>query len=95
MKNFLILALAAAAVASAQVGFDLRLRLHDFGVGLFALAAYTPIAVTIVGMSNPKQLADYRSGKDKLFGFFVGQVMRASQGQANPKVVNDILKQKL
>ncbi len=37
----------------------------------------------------------YRAGNDKLFGFFVGQVMKASQGKANPKVVNEILKQKL
>ncbi|MCC7344326.1 MAG: Asp-tRNA(Asn)/Glu-tRNA(Gln) amidotransferase subunit GatB [Deltaproteobacteria bacterium] len=44
---------------------------------------------------NPKNLADYRSGKDKLFGFFVGQTMKALGGKANPKVVNDILIQKL
>lgn len=45
--------------------------------------------------ANPGQVADYRSGKDKLFGFFVGQVMKASKGQANPAQVNDILKNKL
>jgi len=45
--------------------------------------------------NNPKQLADYRSGKDKLFGFFVGQVMKVSQGKANPNLVNELLKQKL
>ena len=45
--------------------------------------------------SNPEQLEQYRSGKDRLFGFFVGQVMQASQGKANPKQVNDILKSKL
>jgi aspartyl-tRNA(Asn)/glutamyl-tRNA(Gln) amidotransferase subunit B len=45
--------------------------------------------------SNPEQLEQYRSGKDRLFGFFVGQVMKASQGKANPKQVNDILKSKL
>ena len=45
--------------------------------------------------NNPKQLDQYRSGKDRLFGFFVGQVMKASQGKANPKQVNDILKSKL
>src|SRR5690606_20949070 len=44
---------------------------------------------------HPEQLADYRSGKDKLFGFFVGQVMKASKGKANPGLVNDLLKQKL
>jgi aspartyl-tRNA(Asn)/glutamyl-tRNA(Gln) amidotransferase subunit B len=45
--------------------------------------------------ANPKQLADYRSGKDKLFGFFVGQVMKATGGKANPAQVNDLLKSKL
>ena len=44
---------------------------------------------------NPGQLADYRSGKDKLFGFFVGQVMKATGGKANPAAVNGILKAKL
>ena len=45
--------------------------------------------------ANPKQLADYRSGKDKLFGFFVGQVMKVTAGKANPGQVNDLLKKKL
>jgi aspartyl-tRNA(Asn)/glutamyl-tRNA(Gln) amidotransferase subunit B len=45
--------------------------------------------------ANPKQLADYRSGKDKLFGFFVGQVMKSTGGKANPAQVNDLLKRKL
>ncbi len=44
---------------------------------------------------NPQMLADYKSGKDKLFGFFVGQVMKESKGQANPAVVNELLKNKL
>jgi aspartyl-tRNA(Asn)/glutamyl-tRNA(Gln) amidotransferase subunit B len=45
--------------------------------------------------ANPKQLADYRAGKDKLFGFFVGQVMKATQGKANPAQLNELLKAKL
>jgi aspartyl-tRNA(Asn)/glutamyl-tRNA(Gln) amidotransferase subunit B len=45
--------------------------------------------------ANPNQLKDYRGGKDKLFGFFVGQVMKATQGKANPQVVNDLLKKML
>ena len=44
---------------------------------------------------NPKQLAQYRDGKEKLFGFFVGQVMKLTQGKANPQQVNELLKQKL
>jgi aspartyl-tRNA(Asn)/glutamyl-tRNA(Gln) amidotransferase subunit B len=45
--------------------------------------------------ANPGQLADYRSGKDKLFGFFVGQVMKATGGKANPAQVNELLKRML
>ena len=41
------------------------------------------------------KVEEYRSGKDKLFGFFVGQVMQASKGKANPGVVNEILLKKL
>ena len=44
---------------------------------------------------NASKVAEFRNGKDKLFGFFVGQVMKKSQGKANPKLVNDLLKDKL
>ena len=42
--------------------------------------------------SNPDQVSAYKNGKDKLFGFFVGQVMKETQGKANPKSVNEILR---
>ena len=45
--------------------------------------------------ANPGQVADYRGGKDKLMSFFVGQVMRASKGKANPAELNSLLKKKL
>jgi aspartyl-tRNA(Asn)/glutamyl-tRNA(Gln) amidotransferase subunit B len=45
--------------------------------------------------ANPTQLAQYRGGKEKLFGFFVGQVMKATQGKANPQLINDLLKKML
>jgi aspartyl-tRNA(Asn)/glutamyl-tRNA(Gln) amidotransferase subunit B len=45
--------------------------------------------------SNQNQVTAYRGGNEKLFGFFVGQVMKASQGKANPKIVNDVLKRRL
>lgn len=45
--------------------------------------------------SNPGQVAEFVGGKDKLFGFFVGQTMKAMKGQGNPKVINDILVKKL
>ena len=52
-------------------------------------------AIDAVMAANPGQLADYRGGKDKLFGFFVGQVMKATQGKANPARLNELLKKKL
>lgn len=45
--------------------------------------------------ANPEKVAEYRGGKDKLIGWFVGQTMRASQGKANPGMLNDLLKKKL
>ena len=41
---------------------------------------------------NIEQVEEYRSGKEKVFGFFVGQVMKESKGKANPKIVNEILR---
>ena len=45
--------------------------------------------------ANPAQVAEYRSGKEKVFGFFVGLAMKASKGKANPAQMNEILKRKL
>jgi aspartyl-tRNA(Asn)/glutamyl-tRNA(Gln) amidotransferase subunit B len=52
-------------------------------------------AVDQVLAANPKELEAYRKGKEKLFGFFVGQVMKATQGKANPQMVNELLKKKM
>jgi aspartyl-tRNA(Asn)/glutamyl-tRNA(Gln) amidotransferase subunit B len=52
-------------------------------------------AIEEVMAKSPGQLAEYRAGKDKLFGFFVGQVMKATQGKANPAQLNELLKKKL
>ncbi|MCC7426749.1 MAG: Asp-tRNA(Asn)/Glu-tRNA(Gln) amidotransferase subunit GatB [Alphaproteobacteria bacterium] len=52
-------------------------------------------AVDAVMAKNADKVAEYRSGKDKLFGFFVGQVMKAMAGKGNPALVNDVLKKKL
>ena len=48
----------------------------------------------IIG-GNPAQVEQYRSGREKVFGFFVGQVMKATQGKANPRLINDLLKKML
>jgi aspartyl-tRNA(Asn)/glutamyl-tRNA(Gln) amidotransferase subunit B len=56
--------------------------------------AIEEIIMTVIN-ENPSQVEAYLSGKDKLFGFFVGQVMKLTEGKANPKAVNSILKDKL
>ncbi len=52
-------------------------------------------AIADILAKNPDKVSEFKSGKDKLFGFFVGQVMKATQGKANPAMVNDLLKKKL
>ncbi|MGB1547036.1 MAG: Asp-tRNA(Asn)/Glu-tRNA(Gln) amidotransferase subunit GatB [Alphaproteobacteria bacterium] len=56
-------------------------------------AIETVIAEVLAG--EAEKVAEYKGGKEKLFGYFVGQVMKATQGKANPKLVNEILKKKL
>ena len=56
--------------------------------------AIEEIIMTVIS-ENPSQVKAYLDGKDKLFGFFVGQVMKLTEGKANPKAVNSILKDKL
>jgi len=65
--------------------------------GLIQITDTGAIEEAIEGVlaSNPSQLEEYRQGKEKLFGFFVGQVMKITKGKANPKLVNECLKKKL
>ena len=65
--------------------------------GLRQVTDAGPIAAAIdaVLAANADKVAEYRSGRDKLYGFFVGQIMRATQGKASPSLVNELLKQKL
>jgi aspartyl-tRNA(Asn)/glutamyl-tRNA(Gln) amidotransferase subunit B len=66
-------------------------------MGLAQVSDQASLAAVIdqVLASNPKQLAEYRSGKTKVLGFFVGQVMKETKGQANPQIVNELLLKKL
>jgi len=65
--------------------------------GLVQISDSSAIEEIIVGVisNNPKEVEAYKGGKSKLLGFFVGQVMQATGGQANPQMVNAILKEKL
>ena len=56
---------------------------------------HIPVLLDEVIAANPSQVAEYQSGKDKLIGYFVGQVMQKTGGKANPGQVNQILKSKL
>lgn len=53
-----------------------------------------PVIEDIIG-ANPKVVEDYKNGKDKAFGFFVGQIMKSTRGQANPTLVNQLLQERL
>ncbi len=65
--------------------------------GLVQITDEVALAETIAEIieKNPEQVAQYRAGKEKVFGFFVGQVMKATQGKANPQLINDLLKKML
>ena len=69
--------------------------IEEQGLAQLSDAAEIEKIVTDVLASNPEQLAAYRAGKEALFGFFVGQVMKASKGKANPKVAGELLRAKL
>ncbi len=66
-------------------------------LGLVQISDETALEATIrkILAANPRQLSDYCSGKEKLFGYFVGQVMKETRGQANPQLVNELLKRLL
>ncbi len=65
--------------------------------GLMQVSDETALEKTIQEVldANPEQVAQYRAGREKVFGFFVGQVMKATNGKANPQLVNEILRRKI
>jgi aspartyl-tRNA(Asn)/glutamyl-tRNA(Gln) amidotransferase subunit B len=85
-------AFTAALAASGDEGFSADRYLGD---GQITDASELESLVDQVLTENPEQVADYRGGKEGLLGFFVGQVMRQTEGRANPKLVNDLLRKKL
>jgi aspartyl-tRNA(Asn)/glutamyl-tRNA(Gln) amidotransferase subunit B len=76
-------------------GADADSVIADKGLKQISDPAAIETAIDAVIAKSPGQLADYRAGKDKLFGYFVGQVMKATGGKANPAQLNDLLKKKL
>jgi len=91
---------------SGKIAKDVFLAMWDEGQDADAIIAARGLrqitddgsieqAIAAVLTAHPGQLADYRSGKDKLFGFFIGQVMKATQGKANPDRLNQLLRKAL
>jgi aspartyl-tRNA(Asn)/glutamyl-tRNA(Gln) amidotransferase subunit B len=87
-RNVFIEALAA----SGEAGFSADRYLAD---GLVADVSELEPLIERILASNEEQVAAYRGGKEGLLGFFVGQVMKETQGKADPKVVNELLREKL
>jgi aspartyl-tRNA(Asn)/glutamyl-tRNA(Gln) amidotransferase subunit B len=78
-----------------RTGKGAQAVIEEQGLAQISDTAELERVVAEVIAANPKQLEQYRAGKEALFGFFVGQVMKASQGKANPKMVNELLRAKL
>jgi aspartyl-tRNA(Asn)/glutamyl-tRNA(Gln) amidotransferase subunit B len=78
-----------------ETGEDAATIIKEQGLEQVSDSGALEAEVDKVIAANPGQVADFKAGKDKLMGFFVGQVMKATQGKANPQAVNEIIKKKL
>ncbi|MGB7409883.1 MAG: Asp-tRNA(Asn)/Glu-tRNA(Gln) amidotransferase subunit GatB [Sphingopyxis granuli] len=78
-----------------ETGDDAAKIVEDKGLRQTSDTCAIEAVIAEVLAKNPNQLEQYRGGKEALFGFFVGQTMKAMQGKANPKVVNELLKKAL
>lgn len=87
----------AKAVFDALVDVDIRPwdLVQQKGWQQVSDSGSIEVAIDQILASHAKQVADYRAGNEKIFGFLVGQIMKATQGKANPQKVNEILKAKL
>ena len=81
-----------ALAASGDPGFSAETYLGD---GQITDTSELESLIDRVLAENPQQVEDYRGGKEGLLGFFVGQVMKQTEGRANPKLVNELLREKL
>ena len=84
-----------AELAGTTGAVDVDAEIAKRGMEQISDSGALEAAIDEILAKNPSQVADYRGGKDKLFGFFVGQAMKATQGKANPQQLNDLLKKKL
>jgi aspartyl-tRNA(Asn)/glutamyl-tRNA(Gln) amidotransferase subunit B len=86
-----------AELASAETGtaIDIDALIAERGLEQISDSGALEAAIDDILAKSPSQLADYRAGKEKLFGYFVGQAMKATGGRANPQQLNELLKKKL
>jgi aspartyl-tRNA(Asn)/glutamyl-tRNA(Gln) amidotransferase subunit B len=84
-----------AFAAMVKSGNGAAKTIAELGLAQVSDEAAIAAACDAVLAAEPGKVTDYRAGRDKLFGFFVGAVMKAMGGKANPKVINDILRKKL
>ena len=85
--------LASSEVRVAQTVIEVLIA--DRGLEQISDTGALETAIDDILAKSPSQLADYRAGKEKLFGYFVGQAMKATHGKANPQQLNELLKKKL
>lgn len=78
-----------------ETGKDAASLIEEYGLKQVSDEGAILSIVNKILDENPQMVEEYKSGKDKLFGFFVGQVMKATEGKASPEVVNKLLKSKL
>jgi aspartyl-tRNA(Asn)/glutamyl-tRNA(Gln) amidotransferase subunit B len=79
----------------ANNGGDIDETIETLGLKQVSDTGALEVLIDEILTANADKVAQYKSGKDKLFGFFVGQAMKASKGSANPNTLNDILLSKL
>jgi aspartyl-tRNA(Asn)/glutamyl-tRNA(Gln) amidotransferase subunit B len=87
--------LFAEVVASGRTMADVDALIAERGLEQISDSGALEAAIDEILAKSPSQLADYRAGKEKLFGYFVGQAMKATGGKANPQQLNALLKAKL
>ena len=78
-----------------KTGEDAKALVEKKGLSVMSDEGEILAIIKKVIEANPSQVEAYRGGKDKLFGFFVGQIMKETKGRANPKILNDLLKKEL
>ncbi|HUY18830.1 MAG TPA: Asp-tRNA(Asn)/Glu-tRNA(Gln) amidotransferase subunit GatB [Candidatus Binataceae bacterium] len=85
----------AAFAAMVKSGKSAAATIEELGLSQVSDESAIASACDAVLAAEPDKVAEYRAGRDKLFGFFVGQVMKAMGGKANPKVINEVLRKRL